>query len=66
MDLFTKCKNYDTVKKLKEADIYPYFHKLESKHSLSKDEYLYMIKNRTPQLQEELRQKAEAVRKSIY
>lgn len=33
MDLFTKCANYDTVKKLKEADIYPYFHRLESKQA---------------------------------
>ncbi|MBQ9485549.1 MAG: aminotransferase class I/II-fold pyridoxal phosphate-dependent enzyme [Clostridia bacterium] len=33
MDLFTKCEKYDTVKKLKEADIYPYFHKLETKQA---------------------------------
>lgn len=31
MDLFTKCQNYDTVKKAKEAGIYPYFHELNSK-----------------------------------
>lgn len=33
MDLFTKCEKYDTVKKLKEADIYPYFHQLETKQA---------------------------------
>lgn len=31
MDLFKKCANYDVVKKLVEADIYPYFHKLETR-----------------------------------
>ncbi len=30
MDLFEKCFNYDVVKKIKEADVYPYFHYLES------------------------------------
>lgn len=30
MDLFKKCYEFDTVKKLKEADIYPYFHSLQS------------------------------------
>lgn len=30
MDLFEKCYNYDLVKKIKEADVYPYFHYLES------------------------------------
>lgn len=30
MDLFEKCYNFDTVKKIKEAGIYPYFHYLES------------------------------------
>lgn len=30
MDLFEKCYNYDTVKKIKEAGVYPYFHYLES------------------------------------
>ena len=30
MDLFEKCFNYDTVKKIKEANIYPYYHYLES------------------------------------
>ncbi len=49
-----------------KKDIEKIIHKLESKHILSKGEYLYLIKNRTPRLQEELRQKAEAVRKSIY
>ena len=33
MDLFTKCEKFDTVKKLKEAEIYPYFHKLETKQA---------------------------------
>ena len=31
MDLFTKCSQFDTVKKVKEAGIYPYFHQLNSK-----------------------------------
>ena len=31
MDLFTKCRNFDTVKKAKELDVYPYFHELNSK-----------------------------------
>ncbi len=31
MDLFTKCERFDTVKKAKEAGIYPYFHQLNSK-----------------------------------
>ena len=31
MDLFTKCRNFDTVKKVKELDVYPYFHELNSK-----------------------------------
>ena len=30
MDLFEKCYNFDTVKKIKEAGVYPYFHYLES------------------------------------
>lgn len=30
MDLFKKCRDYDIVKKLKDADIYPYFHKLQT------------------------------------
>ncbi len=30
MDLFEKCYNYETVKKAKEAGIYPYYHYLES------------------------------------
>jgi len=30
MDLFEKCRKYDAVDKLKEADLYPYFHYLES------------------------------------
>lgn len=30
MDLFKKCYDYDVVKKIKEADIYPYFHSLQS------------------------------------
>ena len=33
MDLFTKCAKFDYVKQLKEAGIYPYFHKLESKQA---------------------------------
>ncbi len=33
MDLFKKCQNYDTVKRLKEADIYPYFHCLETRQA---------------------------------
>ncbi len=33
MDLFNKCTNFDSVKLLKEQDIYPYFHKLESKQN---------------------------------
>ncbi len=33
MDLFKKCRDYDIVGKLKEADIYPYFHKLETKQA---------------------------------
>ena len=31
MDLFTKCRNFDTVSKVKEAGVYPYFHQLETK-----------------------------------
>lgn len=31
MDLFAKCERYDSVKKAKEAGIYPYFHQLNSK-----------------------------------
>lgn len=30
MDLFEKCYTFDTVKKIKEAGVYPYFHYLES------------------------------------
>lgn len=30
MDLFKKCKDYDIVKKIMDAGIYPYFHELES------------------------------------
>ena len=30
MDIFKKCKDYDTVKKVIEAGVYPYFHQLES------------------------------------
>ncbi len=30
MDLFEKCYQYDTVKKAKEAGVYPYYHYLES------------------------------------
>ena len=33
MDLFSKCRNFDSVKILKEQNIYPYFHKLESKQN---------------------------------
>ena len=33
MDLFNKCENFDTVKQLKNAGIYPYFHKLETKQA---------------------------------
>ncbi len=33
MDLFKKCETFDAVKKLKEADIYPYFHRLETKQA---------------------------------
>ncbi len=31
MDLFKKCANLEIVKKVKEKDIYPYFHQLNSK-----------------------------------
>ncbi len=31
MDLFNKCRKYDYVQKIKEAGIYPYFHKLETR-----------------------------------
>lgn len=33
MDLFKKCYDYDIVKKLKDADIYPYFHTLQTKQA---------------------------------
>jgi len=33
MDLFEKCSKFDVVKQLKDAGIYPYFHKLESKQA---------------------------------
>ena len=33
MDLFNKCEKFDTVKLLKQAEIYPYFHKLETKQA---------------------------------
>lgn len=33
MDLFNKCKTFDKVKVLKENNLYPYFHKLESKQN---------------------------------
>ena len=33
MDLFNKCEKYDTVKKLKKAGIYPYFHCLETRQA---------------------------------
>ena len=33
MDLFNKCEKYDTVKKLKNAGIYPYFHCLETRQA---------------------------------
>ena len=40
--------------------------KLETKHSLSKKEYLVLIKNRNPDTTALLREKADTVRKSIY
>ena len=33
MDLFQKCRSYDAVKILKEQDLYPYFHMLETKQN---------------------------------
>ncbi len=33
MDLFQKCSSYDAVKILKEQDLYPYFHMLETKQN---------------------------------
>ena len=33
MDLFKKCMEYDAVEQLKKADVYPYFHKLETKQN---------------------------------
>lgn len=33
MDLFKKCNDFDAVKKIKEAGVYPYFHKLETKQA---------------------------------
>lgn len=33
MDLFKKCEDFQTVEQLKKLDIYPYFHKLESKQN---------------------------------
>ena len=33
MDLFRKCETFDTVDKIKELGIYPYFHKLETRQA---------------------------------
>ena len=33
MDLFKKCENFVYAKQLREADIYPYFHKLETRQA---------------------------------
>ena len=33
MDLFKKCYDYDIVEKMKALEVYPYFHKLESKQN---------------------------------
>ncbi len=33
MDLFKKCREYTVAQQLKEADIYPYFHKLETRQA---------------------------------
>ncbi len=33
MDLFRKCETFDMAKQIKELDIYPYFHKLETKQA---------------------------------
>ena len=49
-----------------KIDLEKIIQKLETKHSLSKKEYLALILNRTPELTELLREKAVAVRKSIY
>ena len=40
--------------------------KLEKTTTLTKDEYIKLIKNRTPGLSEYLFKKADAVRKNIY
>lgn len=34
MDLFTKCYDFDTVKEIKRAGVYPYFHTLQSKQDV--------------------------------
>ncbi len=33
MDIFKKCRDFDVVEKLKKADIYPYFHTLQTKQA---------------------------------
>ena len=33
MDLFKKCREFDSVEKLKQLDVYPYFHKLETRQN---------------------------------
>ena len=33
MDLFKKCRDFDIVDKLKKQDVYPYFHKLETRQA---------------------------------
>ncbi len=33
MDLFKKCRDFDSAEKLRELGIYPYFHKLETKQA---------------------------------
>lgn len=33
MDLFKKCREYTVAQQLKDADIYPYFHKLETRQA---------------------------------
>ena len=49
-----------------KQDIQKLIEKLETKHSLSKKEYLALIINRNPDITALLREKADAVRKSIY
>jgi len=47
-------------------DIYSLIDKLEKKHSLTLDEYEYLIENRTEEATEYLKEKAVKVRKEVY